>query len=82
MPYNEPFLGAAKAAVSGTKPLEQTLDLFKHPMFKSAHPTPEHFLGLPVAVAAADERDTVEEVYVGIDNTIKLGWGFWRWHSS
>ena len=82
MPYNGPFLAAVKSAVSGPNPTEETAKLFQHPMFKAAHPTPEHFMGLPVAVAATDERDTTEEVYVGIDNGIKLGWGFWRWHSQ
>lgn len=82
MPYNEPFLAAVQSAVSSPDAVEETARLTKHSMFKSAHPTPEHFLGLPMAVAAADERDKLEEVYVGIDKTVQLGWGFWRWYSD
>lgn len=48
-------------------------------MYKSAHPTAEHLLGLPVAVAATDATDRVEEICVSNDG---LGWGMWRWYSA
>jgi aromatic ring-opening dioxygenase catalytic subunit (LigB family) len=79
-PYAQPFLDAAISALASSKPLEATLSLFKHPLFKSAHPTPEHLLGLPVAVAATDAADKVEEICVS--NHDGLGWGMWRWYSA
>lgn len=68
------------ALISPT-PLKSTLELFNHKLFKKAHPTPEHFLPILVPVAAADEGDKVEEIYVGLDK-MGLGWGMWRWVSQ
>lgn len=82
MPYTDPFLAETKKAVSSPTPLDDVANLTKHPMYKSAHPTDEHFLGLPVAVAATDKNDTVEPIFVGVDKDIGLGWGFWRWTSA
>ncbi|RXK40491.1 hypothetical protein M231_02143 [Tremella mesenterica] len=74
--YTRPFLDAITHALTSPKPLETTLTLFRHPLYKSAHPTPEHLLPLAVAVAAAG-HDQVEEMFVSDDG---LGWGMWRWH--
>lgn len=84
MPYTKPFLQAAQEAVHSPSPkvLESTVNLFQHPMYKAAHPTPEHLLPLAVAVAAAGESQ-VEDIFVGIDDLAGprggLGWGMWRW---
>ena len=82
MPYTKPFLDAAQEAVHSPNLLESTLTLFKHPLFKNAHPTPEHLLPLAVAAAAA-EGGQPEDIFVGIDNLAGprggLGWGMWRW---
>lgn len=82
MPYTKPFLDAALEAVHSPNLLESTLTLFRHPLFKNAHPTPEHLLPLAVAAAAA-EGGQPEDIFVGIDNLAGprggLGWGMWRW---
>ncbi|ORX40605.1 Extradiol ring-cleavage dioxygenase, class III enzyme, subunit B [Kockovaella imperatae] len=56
-PYTEPFLAAASAAVHSSDPVGQSIGLTKHPLYRSAHPTDEHFLPLVFAVAAADPGD-------------------------
>lgn len=84
MPYTKPYLEAVQEAVHSppSHVVESTLNLFRHPMFKKAHPTPEHLLPLAVAVAAAGESQ-VEDIFVGIDDLAGprggLGWGMWRW---
>lgn len=82
MPYTQPFLQASQEAIHSSAPLDSTISLFKHPLYKKAHPTPEHLLPLAVAVAAA-EGSRPEDIYVGIDNMAGprggLGWGMWRW---
>jgi 4,5-DOPA dioxygenase extradiol len=74
--YTKPFMAAITSALISSKPLDNTLALFKHPLYKSAHPTPEHLLPLAVAVAATDPGDELEEIYTADDG---LGWGMWRW---
>lgn len=76
--YNKPFLEAATSAVYSSTPVQTTQALFHHPLYKRAHPTPEHLLPILVSVAAADEKDKVEDIYVGLDK-MGMGWGMWRW---
>jgi hypothetical protein len=75
---------AVGEALSSPDPITATAALLKHPLYKSAHPTDEHFLGLPVAVAATDKGEKLETIYLGSDKTrgLDLGWGFWRWTSQ
>jgi len=86
MPYTTPYLEAIQSALHSSS-LQATIDLFRHPLFKRAHPTPEHLLPLVVAAAAA-EGDQVEDMFVGIDSGLSrdrdagLGWGMWKWNSS
>ncbi|KAI9634060.1 Extradiol ring-cleavage dioxygenase, class III enzyme, subunit B [Dioszegia hungarica] len=77
-PYTEPYLAATDSAIHSSSPVKAALGLFKHEHYKRAHPTPEHLLPLLVPVAAADEKDKVEALYVGVDK-MGLGWGMWRW---
>lgn len=92
--YTEPFLSATQSAVhSSSDALQSTVDLFRHPLFKQAHPTPEHFMPLIVAVAATtattatvdgQPQSEVEDLYVGSHGNFGggkagLGWGMWRW---
>lgn len=84
MPYTKPYLAAVQEAVHSPTLVESTLNLFKHPSYKNAHPTPEHLLPLAVAAAAAAAQDSaVEDIFVGIDDLAGprggLGWGMWRW---
>ena len=73
-----PFQTAVREALSSAAPLEATAALFRHPLFRQAHPTPEHFLPLVLAVAATDGADVKTAVMDEVD-TIGLGWGMWRW---
>ncbi len=77
MSYAAPFMNALHTALTSSKPLETTLTLFRHPLYKHAHPSPEHLLPLIVSVGATSDSDAVEELYVGSGD--KLGWGMYRW---
>lgn len=82
MPYTTPYLNAVKEALHSSDALESTIALFQHPLYKRAHPTPEHLLPLAVAAAAA-EGSGIEDIFVGVDDLGGprggLGWGMWRW---
>lgn len=71
-------MSAASDALRASDPIKSSVDLFRHPLYKKAHPTPEHLLPLLVPVAAADGGDVLEDMYVGLDK-LGLGWGMWRW---
>ncbi|KAK4684479.1 4,5-DOPA dioxygenase extradiol, partial [Tremellales sp. Uapishka_1] len=75
MPYSTPFLKDVSSALSSASPLQSTINLFRHPMYKSAHPTPEHLLPLVAAVAATREGEAATPIYVEEDGG--LGWGMW-----
>jgi aromatic ring-opening dioxygenase catalytic subunit (LigB family) len=72
-------MSAIHTALTSSKPLEGTMTLFRHPLYKQAHPTPEHLLPLVVAVAATEDGDTWEELFAGTAEDGVLGWGMWRW---
>lgn len=84
MPYTTPYLTAIQEALHSKDSMSKTIDLFRHPLYKRAHPTPEHLLPLAVAVAAAGDSQ-VEDMFVGIDGGLTrerdagLGWGMWKW---
>jgi aromatic ring-opening dioxygenase catalytic subunit (LigB family) len=76
--YGKVFLDAVTAAVQSKTPLDDSINLFRHPAYRSAHPTPEHLLPLVVAAAAVDpETDKLNTLYVDPDGP--LGWGMWLW---
>lgn len=76
--YGKPFLQAVDAAVKSATPVDDTINLFRHPLYRQAHPTPEHLLPIVVAAAAADPAsDNVNEIYVEPEGA--LGWGMWSW---
>ena len=76
--YAAPFQSAVRQALSSATPLQSIIALFHHPLYKRAHPTPEHLLPLVLAVAATEEDDVKETVFDGVDD-IGLGWGMWVW---
>lgn len=77
MPYGKPFMAAVKSALQSSDPVASTIDLWKHPLLKAAHPTTEHLQPLAVAVGATRETDTLEEI-LHLDEGA-LGWGMYRW---
>ncbi|TXT12916.1 hypothetical protein VHUM_01317 [Vanrija humicola] len=77
-PYGAPFLEAVDAAVKSKTPVDDTINLFRHPLYRQAHPSPEHLLPIVVAAAAADPAtDDVNEIFVQPEGA--LGWGMWSW---
>ncbi|WVQ74263.1 hypothetical protein IAR50_003860 [Cryptococcus sp. DSM 104548] len=86
LPYTTPFLTDTATALASSDRISSTLDLTKHPLYKKAHPTNEHFYPLLVAVGATSPGDKIEEIYKGVvdmgGRTVEndgLGWGMWRW---
>ena len=79
--YAAPFQAAVREALSSATPLESVKALFQHPLYKQAHPTPEHLLPLIISVAAAEPSDTKKTIFDGVDG-IGLGWGMWAWHPA
>ena len=77
LPYTQPFIEACHSALTSNDPVTAAVALFRHPLYKRAHPSPEHLLPLVVAVAAANDGDEFEELYSDYDG---LGWAMYRWH--
>lgn len=75
--YGRPFLDAIQGALKSSDPVQGTVGLFRHPLYRAAHPSPEHLLPLAVAAAATDKQDRIRDIFVK-DNGA-LGWGMWMW---
>lgn len=75
--YGKHFLDAIEGALKSADPLEGTVNLFRHPLYRAAHPSPEHLLPLAVTAGAIDEGDQIRDIFVK-DNGA-LGWGMWMW---
>lgn len=76
--YGKVFMDAVSDAVRSKDVLNDTINLFRHPVYRSAHPTPEHLLPLVVAAAAVDPaEDKVNTLFVEPNGA--LGWGMWLW---
>lgn len=73
--YCEEFMRAAKEAVESSLSSQAVQGLFRHPLYKKAHPTPEHLT--PLAVAAGAARGS-GEVVLALDQGA-LGWLLTRW---
>lgn len=75
--YGDVFLQAVQAAVKSSDPVGESINLFRHPMYRQAHPSPEHLLPLVVAAAAVKDGDKVSEIFAKPNGA--LGWGMWSW---
>lgn len=76
--YGDTFLHAIEGALKSDSPVEGTINLFRHPVYRQAHPTPEHLLPLVVAAAAVDpQSDDLKDIFVHPNGA--LGWGMWMW---
>lgn len=76
--YGEGFLKAAREAVEKETSTSAVQDLFRHPLYKKAHPTPEHLTPLAVAAGAALRSPAPAEVVIELDQGA-LGWLMARW---
>ncbi|ORY33446.1 Extradiol ring-cleavage dioxygenase, class III enzyme, subunit B [Naematelia encephala] len=79
--YAPQYMQASIDAAASSKPLEAAMTLFRHPLYKRAHPTPEHLLPLLISTAAVDEGDELETIYAEYSKD-NLGWADWRWKSQ
>lgn len=75
--YGKHFLEAVQGALKSDDPVNGTINLFRHPLYRNAHPSPEHLLPLAVATGAIDKGDKIKDIFVA-DNG-PLGWGMWMW---
>lgn len=75
--YGKHFLDAIQGALKSSDPLEGTVNLFRHPLYRAAHPSPEHLLPLAVAAGAVDSGDKIKDIFVKENGP--LGWGMWMW---
>ncbi len=83
--------GRGPVAASSTSPsradaLADVAALPRHPAYKLAHPTDEHFIPLVIAAAAAAADDSATETaaappaeVVYEESSGPLGWAFLRW---
>lgn len=79
--YGKVFLDAVSSAAKSAQPLDDAINLFRHPAYRSAHPTPEHLLPFVVAAAAIDTQgDKLSTLYESPDGA--LGWGMWMWKNQ
>lgn len=80
-PYAKPFQVDVSKALRSAQPVQSVVDLFRHKLYKQAHPTPEHLLPLVFTVASTLETDQCETVYDDVD-AMGLGWGMWKWETK
>ncbi|WRT70203.1 uncharacterized protein IL334_007198 [Kwoniella shivajii] len=90
MSYTRPFLNELTNAITSSDPKSSTVRLLESPLYKSAHPTDEHFFPLFVALGALNQEDVKnkEDLFVGVvdinGDRVEdegLGWAMWRWSS-
>lgn len=77
--YGPVFLKATEDALKSSDPAAEAVNLFRHPTFRQAHPTPEHLLPLVVAAAALKKGDQIHDIFTKPDGA--LSWGMWSWSS-
>lgn len=81
LPYAKPFNQQLKAALMKSNSddrIESLQKLMQGPLFRQAHPTPEHFLPLVAGVGSSFHED-IHEIYSG--ETGSLGWSIYRYGS-
>ncbi|KAL9931352.1 hypothetical protein V8E36_009749 [Tilletia maclaganii] len=59
---------------------QRTLDLLKHPAYKLAHPSDDHFLPIAVAVGASYADEPVEEATPIVEGG--MAWNMYRWGAT
>ncbi|WVQ84626.1 hypothetical protein IAT38_006781 [Cryptococcus sp. DSM 104549] len=88
LPFTSVFLNDTKNALTTASdtPSAALGLVTAHPLYRTAHPTDEHFFPLLVAAGAVRPSDKIEEIYVGVvavggvkTENEGLGWGMWRW---
>lgn len=79
LPYAKPFNQQLKSALTKSPSndrIESLQKLMQGPLFKQAHPTPEHFLPIVAGVGSSLDED-IQEIYS--EETGSLGWSIYRY---